>query len=127
MPVERVSWNDIQEFLKRLNEKTGEKYRLPTEAEWEYGAREGGKKVKYGTGKNEINQSEANYDSVEGTVPVKSYPPNSLGLYDMAGNVWELCADWYDENYYKNSAKDNPTGPSSGKNRVLRGGSWSNK
>ena len=127
MPVESVRWNDVQEFLKRLNEKAGGKYRLPTEAEWEYGAREGGKKIKYGTGKNGISQSDARYDSADGTVPVKSYTPNAVGLYDMSGNVWELCADWYDENYYKNFTKDNPKGPSSGYTRVLRGGSWVSK
>ena len=127
MPVESVSWKDVQEFLKRLNEKTEEKYRLPTEAEWEYGAREEGKKVKYGTGKNEISQRNARYNSFDWTVPVKSYSPNALGFYDMAGNVWELCADWYGEDYYKNAPKDNPMGPSSGFTRVLRGGSWVSK
>lgn len=124
-PVENISWNDVQEFLKGLNERTGDNFRLPTEAEWEYAAREGGKKIKYGTGKNELNYNDANYDNhYRETTPVKKFPPNALGLYDMSGNVWEWCADWYDENYYKNSPQNNPRGPLSGKYRVLRGGSW---
>ena len=113
-------------------------YRLPTEAEWEYAAREGGCKVRFGNGKGIADPNEINFDgnksykqsySVVGvyrgkTVPVGSFSPNRLGLYDMSGNVEEWCWDWYDGNYYQNSPKVNPRGPSTGSNRVLRGGSW---
>jgi formylglycine-generating enzyme required for sulfatase activity/uncharacterized protein YcgL (UPF0745 family) len=124
-PVERVSWNDIQEFLKKLNQKTGKTYRLPTEAEWEFAAR-GGKKskgYKY-AGSNNIDEV-AWYSSNSGskTKPVGTKKANELGIYDMSGNVWEWCSDWYSS--YTNSNKTNPTGPSSAQtNRVLRGGSW---
>ncbi|HEX9933773.1 MAG TPA: SUMF1/EgtB/PvdO family nonheme iron enzyme, partial [bacterium] len=114
-------------------------YRLPTEAEWEYAAREGGRNVRFGNGKDIADPSEINFDaradfkrlySVVGvyrhkTTPVASFPPNSLGLYDMSGNVWEWCSDWYDANYYSSSPDTNPRGPNSGSERVLRGGSWS--
>ena len=130
-PVGKVSWNDVQEFLNGLNAKTGKNYRLPTEAEWEYAAREGGKNVKYANGKNELSHDDANYSGTGGkdrwmseTSPVKSFPPNSLGLYDMAGNVWEWCTDWYDNNYYSGSPKNNPKGPLTGNTHILRGGSW---
>lgn len=142
-PVENVSWDDMQEFLKKLNAglPTGQKpYRLPTEAEWEYTARGGGKAVLFGNGKNVADPKEINFDgdwnptkySIEGldrkkTVPVGSLnSPNALGLHDMSGNVWEWCSDWYGSDYYKNSPSSNPTGPSSGSSRVLRGGSWYN-
>jgi formylglycine-generating enzyme required for sulfatase activity len=138
LPVESVSWDDIQIFIQKLNEKTGKNYRLPTEAEWEFAARERGKKVRFGNGKDIIDPSEINFDgstsykksySVAGvyrqkTVAVNSLTSNSLGLYHMSGNVWEWCSDWYDENYYKNSPSSNPKGAASGSNRVLRGGSW---
>jgi len=139
-PVETVSWNDVQQYIRKLNDKTGMRYRLPTEAEWEYAAREGGRLVRFGTGKDTIGPDEANIPTSSNprskepyvrsgvyrkkTVPVKSFPPNSLGLYDMSGNVWEWVQDWYDEDYYRNSPKNNPTGPESGEYRVLRGGSW---
>ena len=130
-PVENVSWNDAREFLKRLNENTGDNYRLPTEAEWEYVAREEGKQIRYPTGSNDMKLGDANYWGTggrdrwdPGAAPVKSFSPNSIGIYDMAGNVWEWCVDIYSEDYYSNSVKDNPRGPSSGLYRVLRGGSW---
>ena len=125
-PVERVSWNDIQEFIKKLNQKTGKKYRLPTEAEWEYAARGGvnGSNTKY-AGSNNINEvAWCNGNSNDNTHPVGQKQRNELGIYDMSGNVWEWCADWYDSNYYSNSPRNNPQGPSSGSHRVLRGGSW---
>ena len=126
-PVETVSWNDIREFIKRLNSRTGKSYRLPTEAEWEYAARSGGKKEKYsGTSSYTDLGNYAWHSSNSGgkTHPVGQKKPNSLGLYDMSGNAWEWCSDWYDKKYYYNSPKDNPKGPSSGDYTALRGGAW---
>ncbi|MGM9819337.1 MAG: formylglycine-generating enzyme family protein [Candidatus Onthomorpha sp.] len=128
-PVEKVSWNDCQKFIRKLNSLTGKSFRLPTEAEWEYAAR-GGKYCKYYvykySGSNNPDEV-AWYDSNSGktTNPVKTKKANKLGLYDMSGNVWEWCNDKYGSNYYKNSPQTNPTGPSKGEGRVLRGGSWS--
>jgi len=124
LPVEQVSWNDCQEFIRKLNQKTGKQFRLPTEAEWEYAAR-GGKKskgYKY-AGSNNIG-SVARYtdNSDSKTHLVKGKSPNELGLYDMSGNVWEWCQDWYGS--YSSGSQTNPKGPSSGSYRVLRGGSW---
>ena len=125
-PVERVSWDDIQEFLKKLNQKTGKKYRLPTEAEWEYAARGASASLstqyKY-AGSNTIDEV-AWYSSNSGdkTQHVGGKKPNELGLYDMSGNVMEWCSDWFGS--YSSSAQTNPRGPSSGSHRVLRGGSW---
>lgn len=98
-------------------------FRLPTEAEWEYAARSGGKNEKY-SGGNDID-SVAWYSGNSGrkTHPVGQKQPNGLGIYDMSGNVWEWTNDWYDENYYRNSPRDNPKGADSGQYRVLRGGS----
>ena len=125
LPVENVSWNDIQDFLKRLNSQTGENYRLPTEAEWEYAARSGGKKEKYaGTNSNLDDYAWYGNNSGSKTHPVGQKKPNSLGLYDMSGNVWEWCSDWYDGNYYTTSPDKDPKGAYSGSFRVLRGGSW---
>jgi formylglycine-generating enzyme required for sulfatase activity len=133
-PVENVSWDDSQEFIKKLNQKTGRTFRLPTEAEWEFAARGGriSQGYKY-SGSNDIN-SVAVYDKNSydlgssnpkyGTHPVKSMFPNELGLYDMSGNVWEWAADLYKSNYYANSPSSNPQGPSPQSPRVLRGGSW---
>ena len=128
-PVEKVSWNDVQEFLRKLNSQTGKKYRLPTEAEWEYATRSGGKDEKYaGTGNENTLVDYAWYksNSEKKTNPVGRKKPNGLGLYDMSGNVWEWCDDWHGENYYANSPKDNPQGPAAGSARVLRGGCWGN-
>ena len=125
LPVEQVTWNDCQEFIHKLNQKTGKNFRLPTEAEWEYAAR-GGKKskgYKY-AGSNTIDNvawyTQTTND--KGTKPVKTKSPNELGLYDMNGNVWEWCQDWYGN--YSSGSQTNPQGPSSGLGRVLRGGSW---
>ncbi|MCX5813895.1 MAG: SUMF1/EgtB/PvdO family nonheme iron enzyme [Proteobacteria bacterium] len=126
-PVEKVSWNDIQDFIQKLNSITGKSYCLPTEAEWEYAARSGGKKEKYaGTSSDSDLGSYAWYTSNSGskTHPVGQKSPNSLGLYDMSGNVWEWVSDYYDNEYYKNSPRDNPHGPASGSAKVLRGGGW---
>jgi formylglycine-generating enzyme required for sulfatase activity len=127
-PVKSVNWNDIQDFLTKLNARTGLHYRLPTEAEWEYAARGGNlsKDFKYAGSNNldEVAWYEAN--SSEKTHPVGQKCPNELGLYDMSGNVWEWCQDWYQDLYdsYSASAQTNPTGPNTGSYRVIRGGSW---
>jgi formylglycine-generating enzyme required for sulfatase activity len=124
-PVEQVSWNDIQDFIKKLNAKTGKNYRLPTEAEWEYAAR-GGQSYKYAGSDNIDNVAWYGSNSSSKTHPVGQKSANGYGLYDMTGNVWEWCSDWYDSDYYSSSPSSNPKGASSGANRVLRGGSWSN-
>ena len=126
-PVERVSWNDAQAFCQELSRMTGKTYLLPTEAQWEYAAR-GGKKAegsKY-SGSYAID-AVAWYSNNSGssTHPVKSKRANVLGLYDMSGNVWEWCSDFYGSSYNTNET-NNPTGPSAGSYRVERGGSWSN-
>ena len=133
--VVNVSWNNAVEFCTKLSEEEGEIYRLPTEAEWEYACRAGTTTPFY-TGET-ISTDQANYDGnfIYGsgttgiyrkkTIEVGSFPPNAFGLYDMHGNVWEWCQDWYGENYYASSPISNPQGPTSGTERVLRGGSWS--
>lgn len=133
-PVEMVSWNDAQEFIGKLNQRERtSKYRLPTEAEWEYAARAGTTPPFY-TG-NCISTDQANYNGNcpfsrcpqgefrKTTVRVKSFYPNAFGLYDMHGNIYEWCQDWYGD--YPSGSVTDPTGPSSGRDRVLRGGSWS--
>lgn len=125
-PVERVSWFNIQEYIARLNEKTKSDYRLPSEAEWEFAARGGtlSKNFKY---------SGSNTDSIAGWIVGQSKAmthcvglkqPNELGIFDMTGNVFEWCADWYSATWYQVSPKDDPTGPAEGTFRVIRGGSW---
>ncbi len=101
-------------------------FRLPTEAEWEYAARGGknSKDFKYSGGQSMQNVGWYSENSNRRTQVVANKRPNELGLYDMSGNVWEWCRDWYDDNYYSNSPVSNPRGPSSGSDRVLRGGSW---
>ncbi|MDR2690543.1 MAG: formylglycine-generating enzyme family protein [Azoarcus sp.] len=126
-PVERVSWNEIQIFIERLNRKEGtDKYRLPTEAEWEYAARAGTTSA-YSFG-NDVGQADQyvwhNGNSGEQTHPVGHKQPNSWGLYDMHGNVYEWVQDWYDENYYALGAATDPSGPAEGSRRVLRGSVW---
>lgn len=125
-PVECVSWNDCQTFISKLNELTGMKFRLPTEAEWEYAARGGNASEGYKySGSNAIGDVAWYLDnSSETTHPVKTKQANELGIYDMSGNVLEWCADLYGEKYYSSSPQDNPAGPSSGSYRVRRGGSW---
>jgi formylglycine-generating enzyme required for sulfatase activity len=119
-PVENVSWNDIQGFLKELNDRRdGYAYRLPTEAEWEYAARAGTTAPRYG---DLDSIAWFNKNSGEETHPVGEKLPNKFGLYDMLGNVMEWCQDWYDKKYYKNSPVTDPMGPTDGKYRVVRGG-----
>ncbi len=124
LPVEQVSWKDCQKFIEKLNKLTGEHFRLPTEAEWEFAARGGNRSshTKY-SGSNSIGDV-AWYTDNSGnkTCEVKGKQPNELGLYDMSGNVWEWCQDRYGD--YSSSAQTNPVGPASGSNRVYRGGSW---
>ena len=128
LPVENVSWNDCQEFIRKLKSITGKSFHLPTEAEWEFAARGGIKSCGYKySGSNDI-YSVAWYEGNSGntTHPVGLKQPNELGIFDMSGNVYEWCYDWYDKEYYEVSPSDNPQGPSSGSNLVFRGGSWGN-
>jgi formylglycine-generating enzyme required for sulfatase activity len=135
-PVINVSWDDATAYCKWLKAKTGKNYRLPTEAEWEFAARDRGKKVRFGNGKDIADPSEINFDGSAGnkvsysvagtyrqkTVAVNSLNANGLGLYHMSGNVWEWCSDFYGN--YSSSAVSNPTGAAKGSYRVFRGGSW---
>ena len=127
-PVETVTWIEVQEFIKKLNAATGKNYRLPTEAEWEYAARGGEKSEGYEySGGNILNRVAWSATNSEYTThPVGQKQPNELGIYDMSGNVWEWCSDWYDLYYYSASPEDNPAGPASPgviPARVVRGGS----
>ena len=124
LPVENVSWNDCQDFINKLNQLTGLKFRLPTEAEWEFAARGGKQSKGYKYSGSDNAKNIAWYEKNSGSKPhqVGTKEPNELGIYDMSGNVGEWCGDWYGR--YSSSAQTNPTGPSSGSSRVLRGGSW---
>ena len=126
-PAYFISWNDCQKFITKLNQLTGLTFRLPTEAEWEYAAR-GGNKATTQTlysGSNTIDDvAWYLYNSSSSTHIVAGKSANALGLYDMSGNVWEWCSDWYSRSYYSSSTQTDPTGPTGGSSRVLRGGSW---
>lgn len=149
LPVENVSWAEAAEFCRRLGERDGRRYRLPTEAEWEYAARAGRRSETYVWGNTpmpvlagaplanvadcrarEIDPGLKIFEGLDDrfgrTAPVGSYPANPWGLHDMAGNVWEWCQDFYGENYYAVSPAVDPTGPEvdSGSGHVFRGGSW---
>jgi formylglycine-generating enzyme required for sulfatase activity len=136
--VENVSWEDAVEFCKNLSalpaeKAAGRQYRLPTEAEWEYACRGGEPVVSIYPFGNSISPAAANYGdysklpgSLGRTCKVGSYKPNKFGLYDMAGNVWEWCSDWYGSDYYGKSPKVDPQGPATGTMRVFRGGCWQN-
>ena len=147
-PVVNVSWNDAKAFCEWLSKKEGKKYRLPTEAEWEYACR-AGTKTRYATGDDPESVSKAANIADAGSInlgqkqfndyaqfalkakdgyytpaPVGSFAANAFGLHDMHGNVWEWCQDYYDENYYSKSPTDDPTGPADGKLHVRRGGAF---
>ncbi|MCP4269290.1 MAG: formylglycine-generating enzyme family protein [Candidatus Brocadiaceae bacterium] len=138
-PVVLVSWDDAEAYIKWLNNKTGMEYRLPTEAEWEYAARSGGKQYKYSWGNgnphgiitsgqlsSELYPKFQIWDGDDEYIysaPVGSSKANELGIYDMTGNISEWCSDWYGEEYYSVSDKHNPKGPTQGSSKVFRGGS----
>ncbi len=143
-PVARVNWQNAQEYIRWVSGKTGRPFRLPTEAEWEYAAR-GGSTTARSWGREKVdacryanvhdrtskrvntNYTWESHDCDDGypvTAPVGSFQPNGFGLYDMLGNVWEWCSDWYGDTYYRESTRNNPAGPASGMYRVFRGGSW---
>jgi len=125
-PVVNVNYNDCVAYCNWLGETCGGDWRLPTEAEWEYAARGGNKSSGYTySGGNDLLQVGWNADNAGGqTQSAGRKKPNELGLYDMSGNVWEWCMDWYSDSYYAASPASNPRGPTSGSRRVLRGGSW---
>ena len=126
-PVESVPWTDAMAFIAELSSMSGQKYRLPTEAEWEFAARDGGRQEKWAGTSSDVKLADyAWYDAnAEDRIrPVGRKKPNGLGFYDMSGNVWEWTQDWYGENYYQASTRDNPPGPEDGTTRVLRGGCW---
>ena len=124
LPVEQVSWNDCQKFIRKLNSLTGQNFRLPTEAEWEFACRGGNNSRGYKYSGSNYIDNVAWYDGNSGdkTHPVGTKAPNELGIYDMTGNVWEWCADWYGD--YSSGAQTNPKGPYDGSDRVCRGGGW---
>ena len=123
-PIYYVSWDEAQEFIRRLNSATGKNYRLPTEAEWEFAARGGTKSkgYKYSGSNNLHNVAWHAGNQDYATRPVGTKIPNELGIYDMSGNVYEWCSDWFGD--YSATAKRDPTGPSTGSARAIRGGSW---
>lgn len=124
-PIVNVSWDNATAYCLWLTNKTGKKYRLPTEAEWEFAARGGNKSTGSQFSGNKIIDSVAWYGGKSvGPMPVAQKLPNELGIYDMTGNVWEWCSDWYDANYYASSPAIDPKGPASGKYYTFRGGAW---
>ncbi len=129
-PVESVSWSDVQDFIVKLNKKTDKQFRLPTEAEWEYAARGGKYSQGYTySGSDKLKQVGWYIENSNNeTHDVGLLLANELGIYDMSGNVWEWCVDWYGDDYYEGCQKqgvvENPTGPDNGDYRVFRGGSY---
>jgi formylglycine-generating enzyme required for sulfatase activity len=124
LPITHVSWNDVQEFIAKLNLQTDMQYRLPTEAEWEYAARGGNQSNGFEyAGSNNVDEVAWHRGNCNDTLfPIGQKKPNELGLYDMSGNVFEWCEDWYGD--YPSTPQMNPKGPDTGKWRILRGGSW---
>jgi len=134
LPADTISWNEATEFCRKLSQREGKTYRLPSEAEWEYACRAGtatpfyfgetigSDQANYYSNDDDGNNSKGQYR--EQTVPVGSFKANAFGLFDMHGNVWEWCQDWYDSNYYSSSPVEDPQGPDIGSQRVSRGGSW---
>ena len=127
-PEENISWDEVQEYINKLNKLTRKKYRLPTEAEWEYAAKGGSKSIGYlYSGSDDIKRIAWIKDnSSEMPHPVGQKQANELGIYDMSGNVWEWCSDWYDDVFYRRlySRRPNPIGPKTGTFKIVRGGSW---
>lgn len=128
LPVENISWDNTQAFIKKLNQLTGIEYRLPTEAEWEYSARGGRLTKNYEYPGSDTLDKVAWFwnNSKRSTHPVGTQQANEIGVCDASGNVWEWCSDWYIESYYKQATMNDPKGPINAKNRVIRGGSWNN-
>jgi formylglycine-generating enzyme required for sulfatase activity len=130
-PVEQVSWDDCQAFLAKLNAKTagqGGRFVLPTEAQWEYACRAGSTtRFNFPGSESQLNEYSWYQHISEGkSHPVGMKKPNAWLLYDMTGNVWQWCQDWYEADYYGKSPAEDPEGPATGTNRVFRGGSWNN-
>jgi formylglycine-generating enzyme required for sulfatase activity len=123
-PVESVSWEDANAFCRKLSEMEKAEYRLPTEAEWEYACRAGSQTVFHWGDQFDGNYFWCAYRSGNTSHPVGTVKPNPWGLYDMSGNVWEWCEDWYAESGYAPGETTDPAGPPSGARRVVRGGSW---
>lgn len=121
-PVVGISWHDAASYCVWLSEKTKQPYRLPTEAEWEYASKGGKSNVYIYSGSNEWE--EVGWRGETSTKPVAQKKPNELGIYDMSGNVWEWCSDWYNAEYYAISPSSNPKGPTTGSDKVLRGGGY---
>ena len=128
IPMYYVSWEECREFCRKLSQKVSRDIRLPTEAEWEYACRAGTSTAySFGDEQGSLGRYAWYTSNNDGeSHPVGGRQPNGWGLYDMHGNVWEWCADWYDSEYYQKSPQADPTGPGSGAYRVLRGGSWVN-
>ncbi|MEW6602442.1 MAG: SUMF1/EgtB/PvdO family nonheme iron enzyme [Nitrospirota bacterium] len=130
-PIVKISWQDAQQFIKKLNLMTGEAHRLPTEAEWEYAARGGVDNFRYATATGDISHDLCNYDDTAGkdewtkTSPVGSFFPNRIGIFDMCGNVWEWVEDDYDSNAYNKHSEQNPLFKGTGSEQVIRGCGWS--
>ena len=126
-PVVNVTWFDVQMFVNKLNQISDKNYRLPTEAEWEFAAKGGTKGHGYIYAGSNESETVAWYDSLmtKEIKPVAQKKANELGLFDMSGDVWQWCSDWFDERYYANSPSNNPQGPAvATKEKAVHGGSW---